>query len=205
MYKIFSKGSGPVAKRGEILKFHYSQKLNDSLMQSSFDGIPTYAKVDSVGDMYSPLEIFPLLKSGDSVIIVELADTILKKVPPGQPVPFKKGDKIIFTLKILDILKSDEMAQADQVKELSAETVRENATIETYLSSKKIVTQKTAKGVFVAIQTPGDGPAVDSGKYVSIAYTGKLFPTDKVKEEKDESRSQWTSSNSYRRSTKRTI
>src|ERR1700712_1625073 len=30
MYKIFSTGSGPLAKRGEILKFHYMQKLNDS-------------------------------------------------------------------------------------------------------------------------------------------------------------------------------
>ncbi len=184
MYKIYSTGSGPLAKRGEILKFHFSQKLNDSVMQNSFDGIPTYAKVDSVGNNYSPLEVFPFLKKGDSVVIVELADTILKKVPAGQPVPFKKGDKIVFTLKILDVLKTDEMAQADQLKEIALETVRENTTIENYLASKKIVTQKTPKGVFVAIQTPGDGAAVDSGKYVSIAYTGKLFPTDKVKEEK---------------------
>ena len=130
------------------------------------------------------MEVFPFLKKGDSVIIIEMADTILKKVPPGQPVPFKKGDKIIFTLKILDILKSDDMAQADQMKELSAETVRETTTIESYLSSKKVVTQKTPKGVFVDVHTPGDGPAVDSGKYVSIQYTGKLFPTEKVKEEK---------------------
>src|ERR1700710_2839778 len=35
MYKIFSTGSGPIAKRGEILKFHYTQKLNDSVLQSS--------------------------------------------------------------------------------------------------------------------------------------------------------------------------
>lgn len=184
MYKIFSTASGPVAKRGEILKFHYIQKLNDSVLQSSFNSIPAFAKVDSVGNMYSPLEVFPFLKKGDSVIIVQLADTILKKVPPGQPVPFKKGDKFTFTLKILDILKGDEMAQADQMKEMTLEGEREIKTIDNYLVSKNIVAQKTARNVSVVVKTPGDGAAVDSGKYVSIAYTGKLFPTDKVKEEK---------------------
>ncbi len=184
MYKIFSTSSGPIAKRGEILKFHYIQKLNDSVLQSSFNSIPAFAKVDSVGSMYSPLEVFPFLKKGDSVVIVQLADTILKKVPPGQPVPFKKGDKFTFTLKILDILKGDEMAQADQMKEMTLEGEREIKTIDNYLASKNIVAQKTARNVSVVVKAPGDGVAVDSGKYVSIAYTGKLFPTDKVKEEK---------------------
>jgi len=184
MYKIFSTGSGPIAKRGEILKFHYIQKLNDSLLQNSFGSIPAFAKVDSVGNIYSPLEIFPMLKKGDSVIIVQLADTILKKVPPGQPVPFKKGDKFTFTLKILDVLKSDEMAQAEQLKEVTLEGEREIKTVDNYLASKKIVAQKTPQNVYVVIKTPGDGALVDSGKYVSIAYTGRLFPNDKVKEEK---------------------
>jgi FKBP-type peptidyl-prolyl cis-trans isomerase FkpA len=184
MYKIFSTGSGPVAKRGEILKFNYYRKLNDSMMENTFNSMPTYAKVDSVGNMYSPVEVFPLLKKGDSVLVVLLADTILKKVQPGQPVPFKKGDKFTFVIKVLDVLKGDEAAQADQMKEVALESKREVTTIENYLSSKNITTQKTPKGVFVVVKTPGDGPAVDSGKYVSIAYTGRSFPTEKGKDEK---------------------
>ena len=185
MYKIFSTSSGPLAKRGEILKFHFSQKINDSIVQSSFKSVPIYVKVDSVGNRYSPLEVFPFLKKGDSVLIVELADTLLKNAQPGQPLPFKKGDKLTFTLKIMDVLPSDELAQADQIKEISLETERENSSIASYLSDKKVTAQKTPKGVYVDVKTPGDGAAVDSGKYVSIAYTGKLFPTDKVKEEKE--------------------
>lgn len=184
MYKIASNGSGPVVKKGELLKFHYSQKMNDSMMFSSFSSIPTYARVDSVGPIYSPLEVLPFLHKGDSVVIVQLADTILKKMPPGQQAPLKKGDKITITLKIMDILKSDEMAQADQTNELKSETSREQASIENYLTSKKISTQKTQKGVFVAIQSAGDGAAVDSGKFVSVNYTGKLFPAEKVTTEK---------------------
>src|ERR1044072_5050797 len=69
MYKIISTGKqGEMVKKGEILKIHYSQKLNDSLMFSSFNSIPTYAKVDSVGPIYSPAEVLPFLHAGDSVI-----------------------------------------------------------------------------------------------------------------------------------------
>lgn len=184
MYRIVTTGSGAVANRGDILKVHYSQKLNDSLMYSSFSSIPTYAKVDSVGNIYSPGEVLPFLHKGDSVIIVQLADTIMKKIPPGSPSPLKKGDKITLTLKVLDVIKSDALAQEDQLKEIETETKRELQTIQDYLANKKIATQKTEKGVFVAIQSAGTGPAVDSGKYVSIMYTGRLFPEAKQTTEK---------------------
>lgn len=184
MYKIVSSGDGPVVKKGETLKFHFTQQLNDSVLYSSLGSIPNYAKVDSVGAIYSPLEVLPFLRKGDSAVIVQLADTIMKKIPAGQQNPLKKGDKITLTLKVLEVLKKDEMVQVDQVKELKVQTDRESATIENYLASKKINTQKTPKGVFVNVQLQGDGPAVDSGKFVSIIYTGKSFPTEKLTMEK---------------------
>ena len=184
MYQIASAGKGDVVKRGEILKVHYSQKKNDSLLYSSFNSIPTYAKVDSVGNIYSPAEVLSFLRKGDSVIIVQLADTILKKMPPGSPSELKAGDKITLTLKVLDVLTSDALAQQDQLKEIELESKRELQTIENYLAGKKINAQKTEKGVFVAIQSEGTGAAVDSGKYVSIMYTGRLFPEGKQTTEK---------------------
>lgn len=179
-YRIISTGNGPLVKKGEILKFHYEQKLRDSLLFNSFNSLPTYAKVDSVGAVYSPIEVFPFLRKGDSVVIVQLTDTIMKRMPPGQPSPLKKGDKITLILKILDILKGDEMAQADQMKELKTESDREASTIQHYLTSKNITTEKTPKGVYVSVQSPGNGPAIDSGKYVSVIYTGKSFPSEKA-------------------------
>jgi FKBP-type peptidyl-prolyl cis-trans isomerase len=149
-------------------------------MFSSFNSIPTYAKVDSVGPIYSPAEVLPFLHAGDSVIIVQLADTIMKKMPPGSPSQLKKGDKIVLTLKVQEILKSDELAQADQAKEIASQTTRESASIQNYLTTNKVNTQKTPGGVFVDVKSVGDGPAVDSGKYVSVMYTGKLFPSGKV-------------------------
>ena len=184
MYRIVSAGTGPVVRKGEILKFHYSQKINDSLLYSSFETVPGYAKVDSVGAVYNPMEVFSYLHKGDSVQIVQLADTLLKKMPPGQQAIIKKGDKITLTMKVLDVLNNDAMVQPDQLKEMQGETSREDAAIKTYLSKKNINAQKTAKGVYVAIQSPGTGASIDSGKYVSVKYTGKLFPSGKVTTEK---------------------
>ncbi|MBE7173127.1 MAG: FKBP-type peptidyl-prolyl cis-trans isomerase [Williamsia sp.] len=184
MYRIVSAGSGPVVRKGEILKFHYTQTINDSVLYSSFAAMPGYAKVDSVGPVYNPLEVFISLRKGDSVQIVQLADTLLKKMPPGQESIIKKGDKITLTMKVLDILNNDALVQPDQLKEMQAETGREDAAIKGYLAKKNINAQKTPKGVYVVVQSPGSGPQVDSGKYVMVRYTGKLFPSDKVKIEK---------------------
>ena len=165
MYKISSNGNAPLVKRGEILKFHYTQKLNDSTVQSSYGSIPAYAKVDSIGPVYSPLEVLAFLHKGDSVTILQSADTIMKNIPPGQPSQLKKGDKIYLTLKVIDVLTTDELAQADQLKEVSAETQREAATLQKYVADKKINAQKTPGGVYVEIKEPGTGDFADSGKY----------------------------------------
>ena len=184
MYRIVKSGSGPVVRKGEILKFHYTQKINDSVLYSSFSGMPGYAKVDSVGPVYNPLEVFTALHKGDSVQIVQLADTLLKKMPPGQESIIKKGDKIMLTMRVLDILNNDALVQPDQQKEMQAQTGREEAVIQSYLSQKKINARKTPRGVYIAVQSPGTGAQVDSGKYITVRYTGKLFPSDKVKIEK---------------------
>jgi len=37
LYKVIKEGNGPLVKRGEFIKVHYSQKVKDSLIVSSFD------------------------------------------------------------------------------------------------------------------------------------------------------------------------
>ncbi len=183
LYKIVSSGSGPLVKYGQILKFHFSQKLNDSVLYSSFHAVPIYQKVDSVGSVFDPREVFPFLHKGDSVEIVQLADSILKKMPPGQESILKKGDKITAYIKVIDIIAGDSLVQNDLTKEMQKETSKEDSDIKSYLAKKNITAQKSPRGVYVAIQSPGTGTQVDSGKYVSVTYTGKLFATGTRKTE----------------------
>src|SRR5258708_9568415 len=88
LYKIISDGKGDLVKRGQFLKLNYIQKVRDSIMYNSQDGMPAYVPVDSARPDYSPTEVFPLLRKGDSVVIVQLADTLQRKM--GQLPPFIK-------------------------------------------------------------------------------------------------------------------
>lgn len=178
LYKIISSGSGPAAKRGEILKVHFTQKLSsggkDSVLTTSYDGLPTYAQVDSVGAVYNPAEIFDKLKKGDSAVVVLLADSLQKN--QGQLPPFvKKGDKFMLSLKVLEIFKSEEDVKKDQTAQLDQKKSGEIETIRKYLAEKNIKAEKSEKGVFVEIKEQGTGPKVDTGKAVHVMYTGTTF------------------------------
>jgi len=179
LYKIISDKKNPVVKKGEFLKVHFVQKVRDSVLYSSEGGMPVYIQVDSARPIYSPTEIFPLLRKGDSAVVVELADTLQKRFG-GQLPPFiHKKDKLTISFKVLDIFATMEDKSADNDKELTAEKQREISAVESYLAKNNIKAEKTEKGTYVVIQSLGDGPSVDSGKQVSVRYTGKLLPSGK--------------------------
>jgi FKBP-type peptidyl-prolyl cis-trans isomerase FkpA len=191
MYRIVSEGKGPAVKTGDFIKLHYTRKVNDSLIETTYGKMPAYAKVDSGEAQYSPVEVFRLLHKGDSVVVVELVDSLLKKVPVGLPPFLKKGGKITTAFRVVDVFNSEDVARADGEAEMTREKARQETEMEaksggqvkemeSYLAKNNIKAQKAGKGTYVAIQDPGQGPAADSGKYVTVKYTGKLLEGNKV-------------------------
>lgn len=176
VYKIFSDKKGPVAKKGQIIKFHVTQKVRDSVMYESYTSAPTYMMVDSTGPVYRPEEIFAMVRKGDSVVIVMLGDSINKKF--GLPPYMKKEDKLTFTFKILEVFPDEQAFNADRMKEMDSQKAVQDKIFADYVAKKQNL-QKTQLGTYVEIKTPGDGPQCDSGKLVSIRYTGKLMPSEK--------------------------
>ena len=180
LYKIMSDGKGETAKKGQFLKVSVIEKIRDSVLYSTLGSVPIYMPVDSPRPVYSHTEILSLLRKGDSAVVVILADTLLKK-SGGQLPPFiKKKDKIIIAFKVLDLFPTEDLLTADRNQEITREKDREVKSMENYLADNKINAAKTTKGVYVAVQSAGDGAQVDSGKQVSVRYTGKSFPTGKV-------------------------
>jgi FKBP-type peptidyl-prolyl cis-trans isomerase FkpA len=174
LYKIISDEKNPIAKTGEFLKVHYTQKVRDSVISTSVGGLPTYARVDSIGPVYNPLEVFGKLRKGDSAVIVMLADSLQKK--NGQLPPYiKKTDKLTLTLKVVDVFKEESQVMADQKADADKMKEKEIAEIEKYLKDNNIQAEKTAKGVFVHIDNKGEAPLADSGKAVKVSYEGKTF------------------------------
>ena len=173
-YKIISDEKGQKVKIGQFLKVHFTQKIGDSVLTSSFNGLPTYAPVDSVGAVYNPVEIFPLLRKGDSVVIVMQTDSLYKMATERPPF-MKKGDKLTLTFRVVDIMNDENALRADQASLMEQQKIKEVEAIASYLEKKNIKAQKTAKGTFVVITEPGTGPTADSGKAVHVKYTGKSF------------------------------
>jgi FKBP-type peptidyl-prolyl cis-trans isomerase len=144
-------------------------------------------------DAYSQLEVFSMLRKGDSAVIVQLVDTLLKKSQSQQQPPpfFKKGDKLITIVKVLDVFRSPEMATKDKEAEAEKEKVRQekeketdlikgNADMAAWLATNKINAVKTGKGTYVVVKDPGTGMQADSGKYVSVRYEGRTLADNKI-------------------------
>jgi FKBP-type peptidyl-prolyl cis-trans isomerase len=129
LYKIISSGNSksPVAKENDYLKFNVMTKLNDSVVYSSYGKMPGYSKVVAAKEAeYSPVEIFHMLKKGDSAITVAMADTFIKRgmvnqLPPGA----KKGDRLVIILKVLDVFTNDSAIQKDYNAEMVKDAPRQ--------------------------------------------------------------------------------
>jgi FKBP-type peptidyl-prolyl cis-trans isomerase FkpA len=178
-YKIFSDGKGTPAQKGQFLKMQLVQKLRDSVLYSTYGGFPFYIPVDSPKPIYSPTEIFMMLRKGDSAVTIILADSIARK-SGGLPPFMKRKDKIVITFKVLDIFPNQEEMLADRKQEADKQKDREIKEVEKYLADSNINATKTEEGAYVVVKDPGNGPQVDSGKQVLVHYTGKLFPSGKV-------------------------
>lgn len=179
LYKLYSDKKGDPVKKGQFMKMEVVEKVHDSLLFSSAGSLPAYVKVDSSRNDYSPMEIFPLLRNGDSVFIVEMGDSLRRRF--GQlPAFIKKGDKITLSFKVIKVFATEDLVMADRNLEMEKQKQRESKEVEDYLASKKINASKTDLGTYYVVQTPGDGPQVDTGKQVSVRYTGTIIPLGKV-------------------------
>jgi FKBP-type peptidyl-prolyl cis-trans isomerase FkpA len=186
LYKIISDEKNPVVKKGQFIKLTFNQKIRDSVLFTSDSSLPAYVRIDSVPpNSYNPVEIFHMLRKGDSAVIIQLADSIQKKSQQPLPPFIHKKDKIILALRVQDVFDNEASVQKDRETLLEVFHAKQIKTVENYLQEHHIQATKTGDGVFVEIKNPGTGMAVDSGKQVSVIYTGKLFPSGKVFETND--------------------
>jgi len=107
------------------------------------------------------------------------ADSDEKKMGPGLKGLYKK-DKLTIAFKVLDVFPTLQEKTKDMEQEMVGEKQREIKAVEDYLAQNNIKAEKTEKGTYVVVNAAGDGAQVDSGKQISVRYTGKLLPSGKV-------------------------
>src|SRR5450755_2080807 len=127
LYKIISDEKNPVVKRGQFIKLTFSQKIRDSVLFTSDSSLPAYVPIDSVPpNSYSPVEIFSMLRKGDSAVVIQLGDSIQRK--SGQPLPpfIHKKDKIVLSLKVDDVFETEDLLKKDRTAEMDLMHARES-------------------------------------------------------------------------------
>jgi FKBP-type peptidyl-prolyl cis-trans isomerase len=160
---------------GNYVKVQFTQKIKDSVYFTTANSLPIYMRVNETPQPYDISELWTSLHVGDSIVATQMMDTFIKRTPQNIPPEFKKGDRIMSYVKILEVFRTDSAVQKDDEKTKQQKLASEVQTIEKYLAEKNITAQKTPSGAYVQLVSPGTGPMVDSGKYVSVNYTGKSW------------------------------
>lgn len=128
MYKIFPGGSkDSAAGTNNVVKFNIIQKFNDSLLYSSHGRMAAYLQLNSAREVeYNPWDVLYYMKKGDSAVIVEFFDTLIKK-GLAQQLPFagKKGDRITSYIKVIEVYRKDSIARADYNAEMLRDKPRQ--------------------------------------------------------------------------------
>lgn len=193
MYKIISDGKGEKIQNGNFFEIQFDQTYKagnkDTVLADSRNFGNQIAQMDSLGIPPAYYKIFSQIRKGDSVVIKQSTDSIIKM--GNAPEFLKKGQFIISHYKIVNIFTSKEQAdsaakaqydvarQKDSVK-AAAQLVLDDKAVAEYLSKNKITAAKAPKGTYVEILTPGTGDVIDTSKVVKVNYTGKTLNGGKV-------------------------
>jgi FKBP-type peptidyl-prolyl cis-trans isomerase FkpA len=184
-YKIFEGKGGDTPKAGNFVKFNLEYKLvdRDSVLQSTYTGLPAYTSVDTGKRVeYTFMEIMPLLRVGDSAEVSIDIDSLKNRgmIQDYSPI-LVKGQVLLARIKLLQIFKDEKAMLADYDSSIEKEKVAEVKALEQYISKNKLNATKTKNGAFVVVENPGDVTnKADSGKVATLMYRGYLASNGKV-------------------------
>ena len=94
-YKLYASKDTQKVMAGNIIKLTVTQKLNDSVLFTTDNGLPVYLMVGQQAPQpYDISELWTSLKMGDSLVATQMVDTFLKRAPdmaasiwPAMPTP----------------------------------------------------------------------------------------------------------------------
>lgn len=185
-YKVYSDGKGEKIVLGNVVKYHLTQKLKDSLLGTTYGGPAKFIPIAKEGEQNPLAKLLIEARKGDSILVLQAVDSLLKSNPQlAQDPAFanKKGEQLKTYIKVVDVYKDNEAAQADFEKEniasfnkdpnMIGQKRKDEAQIEAYLKTNNIQTRRTPWGAYVQTVTPGNGQKAKMGQFVMLRYTGK--------------------------------
>lgn len=191
LYKIIPGSKGKKVSAGKFFELQFGETRykgtdKDTLLSDPANTGSQIVPFDSTTLPPDYYAIFAQMSKGDSVIIRQSTDSIIKSSQGMLPPFIKKGAFIVSTFKVLDVLDTKEDADkanlAIMEKARTRDSIRaleqikvDDKTISAHLAKNNITATKTAKGVYVTILNPGAAEKPVDGQQVSVKYTGMSF------------------------------
>ncbi len=191
LYKIISDDKGKKIANGKFFELQFGETKytgsgKDTLLSDLANAMSQIVPLDSLQLPPDYYAIFSQIRKGDSIIIRQSADSIIKSSQGNLPAFIKKGGFIVSTFKVLDVLDTKEDAEKANIaimeKARSRDSVRaieqtkkDDKVIAEFLAKKNVTASKTAMGVYFEVLNPGAGAKPVNGQQVSVKYTGMNF------------------------------
>lgn len=174
-YRIIPTGTGPRITSSHVVRFHIEQKVNDSVIFSSFGKGLSVIALNKTGKDDEQAGILKQMRSGDSLVTLNLANDLMANKDLVLPDFIHAGDSLFQCIKIIDIFPS-EAAYANFKKQGDARKIAgDQKLIANYLKANKITAVKTPLGCYMQLLKKGTGAKPIKGSTVSIRYTGKTL------------------------------
>ncbi len=185
-YKVYSDGKGEKIMPGYVVRYHMTNKLEDSLMGTSYGNPAQWISIPKTGDENPMTKLLLEARKGDSILVIQPVDSIMKKDPRAAQDSFlmaNKGKQFKAIIKVVEVYKDEAAAQAIFEKEAtdnfykdpanSRQKTTDEAEISAYLKNANIATTRTPWGVYVQTIKPGNGQKAKMGEFMMLRYTGK--------------------------------
>lgn len=169
------------AQVGNVLKLNVKKYVNDSLVENTYDGLPKYEQVmPGMFYPYEPGEIYPYFHKGDSIVLIQDADSMMNRRMFYQvPSYVSTGDKIVTHFKVLDVFLNDSTANADMNDEYPKAILRNRLSgasrLKDYLDKQSITAELTPDTVYIEEIEVGAGPLIEPGDMITIRFVAKTL------------------------------
>lgn len=164
-YVIYDGGAKDSTKQGNVLKMNMRARLagsKDTVVMDTYGKMPFFTSIQSPNPgqpLYDPSEVFGQLKKGDSMVAIIYIDSAIKKGIVQEamlPAFLKKGDKIVYTYKVLDVFTADSLARADYDKEMKKDEPRREKEQKEMMEKAKKEQEAAQKGEEEALEKSGE-------------------------------------------------
>jgi FKBP-type peptidyl-prolyl cis-trans isomerase FkpA len=187
-YKVFSDGKGEKIAPGYVVRYHLTNKLEDSLLGTSYGTPARWMAIPKTGEQTGMAKLLLEARKGDSILVIQSIDSLMAKTPQAQQDSFlvsNKGKSLKTYVKVIEVYKDEMAAQAVFEKEnienyfkdpaMVQQRTKDEAEIETFLKTNNITTKRSPWGTYVQTLAPGSGQKPKMGQFVMLKYTGKTL------------------------------